>query len=128
MTHYLFLILLALAITACGGSPTAESELVATQVVEEATAYVTLAMSSPSVNASTATPPPANTSTPTAEIKPAWTATQRAFPSAIPTSVIPATPEITLRSQDGMSMVYVSAGGFTPICSAITIGMNIWSP
>ena len=112
MTRYLFLILFALAIVACGSSPIKTPDLATTQALAEETAQATLEAPPPSVSESTATPPPANTSTQTTEIMPASTATQQAAPSAIPTSVIPATPEVTLRIQDGMSMVYVPAGGF----------------
>ncbi len=112
MTRTMILILLAFLIVACGDSPAAAPELAATQVVVEETALATLAAPSPSVNASTATPQPANTSTPTAELTPARTATQRVFPSSTPTPATTPTPQVTLRIQDGMSMVYVPAGDF----------------
>ncbi len=110
MTRYVFLILLAALIVACGGPPAPTPDRVATQLAVEETAAVIVTPAAP-----TATPKPTNTSTPLPTSTPALTVTPSASspPTPFPTTPAP-TPTVATRtrSQDGMSLVAVPAGDF----------------
>ncbi len=110
MTRYVILILLALVITACGGSPASTLDLVATQVGVDEAAHATMTAKAP-----TTTPKPTITSTPTPTSIPAKTTKKRPIPSQSSTPPPRSTPtsEVKTRSQDGMTMVYIPAGDFT---------------
>ncbi len=108
MTRYLILILLALVMAACASSPT--TDIAATQAETETAAYPTMTAKAP-----TTAPKASATSTRAPTSTPLKTATPIIIPTR-PFTLTPSltpTPEISTRSQDGMSMVFVPAGDFT---------------
>ncbi|MCU0486100.1 MAG: SUMF1/EgtB/PvdO family nonheme iron enzyme, partial [Anaerolineales bacterium] len=119
LNRTLILILLVLLLAACGRSPAAGPALASPPAAGESAAAPTQAASPSALPASSATPVPAKTSPAVAPATP----TRTAVPISPPTP----TPQVALRDQDGMAMVFVPAGDFI-MGSLLGIGSDEEAP